>query len=47
MTRSLRSWASRASRQNLSMTQNNMAPSTIVMRIPMTSEINVGPELRS
>ena len=38
-TRSLRSCASLRSGQNLSMTQNRMAPMTIVIRIPITSEI--------
>ena len=36
-TSSLRSCASRASGQNLSMTQNKIAPTTTIIRIPITS----------
>jgi len=36
-TNSLRSCASRASGQNLSMTQNKIAPRTTIIRIPITS----------
>jgi uncharacterized membrane protein YgdD (TMEM256/DUF423 family)/predicted kinase len=43
MTSSLSRFASRASGQNLSIAQNKMAPTTMVIKIPITSEITWPP----